>query len=186
VRRLLILSLLLLSPAIPSAAKKPAAPVKDVTFDGGPLDGIVLGTLVQADGKPGFGLKPSLPNTSPLPGKYAAPIQGFLDAYERKQPERYQAYFSPDAKSQFCDGPVTNNCYASEPFEDLPVEEHCQPNTPYFMGSGGDYQVRLEWVFKGQLYYISFVTLKNSRISKVITARAKPPVLVRSSAVPHG
>ena len=151
------------------------APKKDVVFNGGPIDKIVLGPLVKANGEAGFGLKPSAANVSPVPEPQASIIAGLLRAYDNGTPDAYRAFVTTDATSTQGEGLIIQNCRAARPFRDIPFTEHCTTNTPFYEG-GSDHSVRLEWIYKGQLYYL-FVKFREGKIASIVTTRATPPSL---------
>jgi hypothetical protein len=60
----------------------------------------------------------------------------------------------------------------------LKVTEDCTFNTPYFLhdqDSSGRDEVRLEWLFKGALWYWSEVYLSHGKIQLVRTHPADMP-----------
>jgi len=152
---------------------------KDTVMQGGPLDQLVLGPLVTADGQPGFGLKPSSPGVAPVPEPMLAVVTGLLRAYELGKKGSYQPYLAADATGTWCEGPMTENCREAVSFDGFTFGEHCVANTPFYEG-GSD--VRLEWSYKGQLYYISFVKFSGGKIQSVVTTRASVPAIFNPDA----
>ncbi|MDB5578067.1 MAG: hypothetical protein JWR80_3243 [Bradyrhizobium sp.] len=153
-------------------------PKKDIVFNGGPLDKIAMGPVGRSNGKAVFGLKPSAANVSPVPAPQQVVIAGFIDAYRRGAKGGLRQFLSANATGTWCEGPMVMNCMPAAPFEDMPFGEHCSANTPFYQG-GAD--VRLEWIYKRRLYYISFVRFDGDKIASIVTTRATMPQLTDAS-----
>jgi hypothetical protein len=155
----------------------------DVTFHGGLYAGLVIGDVVRPDnGERMRGLKVSTPGSSEVPPPGRAAVEGFLRAY-RTGRGGYSAFLTDDAVGIWCDDFV--HCTAPAKFRGLPFAEKSSANTPYLVPDG---RVRIEWSYKGMLYYLSWLTLRGDKISKVETRRAEiPHLLIRpAEGAPNG
>jgi len=142
-------------------------------FHGGPLDGVRVGEIVRPDnGVRIVGLKPSLPNASPLPSEDMPAVQAFVDAFERKDITRLNWFLTKNAAQQTCGHGFYAGCAPKRPFSELKVVEETTFNTPYYLGN---HAVRLEWLFKGELWYWSEVYLSDGKIRLVRTHPADMP-----------
>ena len=150
------------------AAVKPGS-----SYRGGPLDGIYVGEVVRPDNGHRFiGLKPSKPNASPVPTKDLRAVQALIDALEHRDASRMDGFLTKNAGQQGCAHGFYGGCGPVRPFSELKVAEDCTFNTPYYLGDG---RVRLEWLFKGELWYWSEVNLSDGKIRLVRTHPADMP-----------
>jgi hypothetical protein len=150
------------------AAIKPGS-----SYRGGPLDGVHVGEVVRPDnGNRIFGLKPSTPNASPVPAKDVPAVRAFVDAFEHRELSRLDGFLAKNAAQQVCGHGFYGSCGRSLPISELKVAEDCTFNTPYYLG---DDEVRLEWLFKGELWYWSEVYLSDGKIRLVRTHPADMP-----------
>ncbi|NIJ20073.1 hypothetical protein FHS95_001765 [Sphingomonas naasensis] len=173
--RLLLAAALVAAPVAAHAQDK----TKGTTFNGGPLDGIVMGPVVfVSDGKTHFGLKPSKADASPLPATLAAPVAALLKAYDTKDEAALTAMFTADAGAELCPKGMGGDCDPTTLSFAKQFSEHCDHNTPFLMKDG---QVRIEWLYKGQLYYISFLDFAGDKVSHVRTLVAEVPPMMNTS-----
>lgn len=134
-------------------------------YGGGPLAGISVGEVIRPDnGAHILGLKPSKANASPIPLQDRPAIQAFIEAFEKRDLSKLNGFLDKDVKLQPCPHGFYSACGPSLPLTNLKVGEDCTFNTPYYLG---DHVVRLEWLFKGILWYWSEVNLKNGKIRLV-------------------
>jgi hypothetical protein len=166
-------TLLALTTLIYSSAS--AAPIREYPpYRGGPLAGISVGEVVRPDnGNHVIGLKPSKPNASPIPVQDEPAVHAFVDAFENRDLSKLNGFLDRGAKLEPCHGGFYDSCGSKVLLTELKVTEDCTFNTPYYLG---DHTVRLEWLFKGALWYWSEVFLKNGKIRLVRMHRpAIPP-----------
>jgi len=155
---------------------------KDTTFHGGPLDGIGMGQVTfVSTGTVGLGLRPSAPNASPLPAVLAQPVGGILKAYEGRDETALAGYFAREATAELCLKGMAGECTKANLSFSSQFAEHCDHNTPYFMKDKG--QVRIEWLYKGQLYYISFLDMRDGKITHIRTLVADVPPVFRANSI---
>jgi hypothetical protein len=150
----------------------------EVTFHGGLFDGLVIGDVVRPDNHRRLrGLKISVPGSSPAPAEAQAAVTGFVDAYE-KGTNRFGPFVTADAVSILCQDLV--HCGPPVRLSELPFVEKCSANVPYLTPDG---RVRIEWSYKGMLYYVSWLKLRDGKIAEVETYRADiPRLLIRPAA----
>jgi hypothetical protein len=151
-----------------------AAPARErPPYRGGLLDGIYVGEVMRPDnGVRFFGLKPSKPNASPVPARDAPAVGAFMDAFEHKDLSRLNGYVTKDVQQEHCGHGFYSACGPKRPLSELKVAEDCTFNTPYYLG---DHTVRLEWLYRGTLWYWSEVYLSDGRIRLVRTHPADMP-----------
>jgi hypothetical protein len=173
-RSLIAAALMLAAPA--HAQGKVGDP--EITFHGGLFDGLVIGDVVRPDNHLRMrGLKISVPGSSPLGPDAKAAVAGFVRAYE-KGSNRFAPFATADAVSIWCEDLA--HCGQPLKLRRLPFGEKCVANVPYLTPDG---QVRIEWSYKGMLYYVSWLKLRGGKISEVRTYRAEiPHLLIRPVA----
>jgi hypothetical protein len=178
-RTILILAAALI--AVAPASSQTKMPPKDLTLEGGPWDGIVVGPLVRArDGKAGFGLKPSLANAAPAPAALAPQVEALIRAYRVGDRAHFKAILAPDATAELCRKGMFGDCRSTSLLFEEQFAEHCAANTPYFLKENG--QIRLEWLYKGQLYYISYLNFRGGKVTHIKTIIADVPPILNSEA----
>lgn len=155
--------------------------VKDQPFQGGPLSGIVMGPLVRVgNGNHVVGLKPSAPNAAPVPAKFVTAVEGLLRAYDAKDEAALRNFLTADASGEVCPRGMGGPCNPMPPLLTQHFAEHCDHNTPYFMGNN---QVRIEWLYRGELWYISFLDFGEGKISHIRTLVAEVPPMLKAPTI---
>jgi hypothetical protein len=163
--------------AVPMAAHA-LDKIEDRTFNGGPFDGIRYGPLVRiGNGVHVTGLKPSAPNAAPLPPALATLVEGLLKAYEAGDEANFRKYLTKGAEGEVCPQGIAGPCNKKPPLFTAHFAEICAHNTPYFMGRD---QVRIEWLYKGELWYISYLDFQNGKVSRIRTLVAEMPPMVNA------
>lgn len=143
------------------------------SYRGGPLDGIYVGEVIRPDnGVRIIGLKPSKPNASPVPAKDMPALQAFINAFEHRDLSKLDGFVAKNAGQQACAHGFYGMCGPIRPLSELRIAEDCTFNTPYYLGNG---KVRLEWLFRGELWYWSEVNLSDGKIRLVRTHPADMP-----------
>lgn len=121
-------------------------------FRGGPLDGVRVGEVIRPDnGVRIVGLKPSLPNASPLPPQDEPAVRAFVEAFERRDISKLDGFLTKNAAQRICGHGFYAGCGPKRPFSELKVGEETTFNTPYYLGN---HAVRLEWLFRGELVLV--------------------------------
>ncbi|MBA2466454.1 MAG: hypothetical protein H0V46_02470 [Sphingomonas sp.] len=118
------------------------------------------------------GLKPSKANASPVPAQDAPAIRAFIVAFEQRDLSRLNGFLTKSAGQQVCGHGFYAPCGAKRPFSELKVAEKTTFNTPYYLGG---HKVRLEWLYRGELWYWSEVDLSGGTIKLVRTHPADMP-----------
>jgi hypothetical protein len=167
--------------ALFSASAEPStmqSATKDEPFVGGPLDGISVGQLIRVrNGQPDVGLKPSQPNASPIPARFEAAVQGLLAAYQAHDIVGQRSFLTKSAKGELCPEGITGECGTVGPLFQDQFKEHCEHNTPYYVRDSGE--VRIEWLCNGELWYISYLRVRDDKVSHVRTAVAYVPPIIK-------
>lgn len=162
-------------------ATLPNAKLVGMKFTSGDLDGLSVSWRVDSEGMTFVGLAPSKPNASPLPKEIVPLVLGLVDAYQKGETAKYGHFVGPDTKTYIS----CLYCGQGLPFveHDFRVsrEEKLTLNTPYLLKHGAladfDYQVRLEWLHDGQLYYASVLVIDEGKVRDVFTYLPRiPPI----------
>jgi hypothetical protein len=156
-----------------AARTNPRTESKPKRYSGGPLDGIPIGVVVRPDNSTHFvGLKPSEPNASPVPTKDEPALRALMEAFQQRDVSKLNGFLAKNAGMEFCGHGFYASCSLLQSFSQLKMIEDCSFNTPYYLGNN---EVRLEWLFNGELWYWSEVFLSNGKIVAVRTHPADMP-----------
>lgn len=143
------------------------------SYQAGPLRGMGVGYVVRPDnGVRAINLTPSSPNASPIPAEDVRAVQAFMDAFQQGDRSKLQNFLTDDAKMQACMRRHNDPCDNPVGFDRVGVGTQCTFNTPYYLGN---HVVRLEWLFKGVVWYWSELHLTDGKISFVRMHRPDVP-----------
>ena len=95
-----------------------------------------------------------------------------MDALQHRDVAKLDGFLTKNAGQQTCGHGFYAGCSPKQPFSELKVVEATTFNTPYYLG---DHNVRLEWLYKGELWYWSEVYLSKGKIRLVRTHPADMP-----------
>ncbi|MGY4397611.1 hypothetical protein ACVWZA_002805 [Sphingomonas sp. UYAg733] len=140
---------------------------------GGPWDGLTIGDVVSPGGKPTRALEPSSRDASPLPPAYAPAVANFLKDYGDGLlgPSTTSVDVGPNNRA--CRYVGNTPCVLLSNFQGMPFDEKCVPNAPYYLRDSD--RVRIEWMFNGKLYYITWLSVRHGKIIDIGTAPADIP-----------
>lgn len=146
-----------------------------VTFSNGPLAGMSMS--MSADRSTAYHLRPSPRNAARLPDNLQPAVTRFIRGIERRRAlEFFRQALSEGATSTACETSMASECTAAVPFYGSAFREDCEANTPYFLGDGSRHgSVRIEWMYHGRVYYLTYLTFRDDKIASVTTTRATVP-----------
>lgn len=139
----------------------------------GPWDGLKIGDVARPDGKRQRGLMPTEPGASPLPQAEARVVAAFLDTYRSGSAGSFKSSVAVGSNNRACNAAGRLDCVLLGDFTHLPFEEQTVPNEPYYLKASN--RIRIEWVYKGMLYYLSWLSVRNGKIVEIDTSPADIP-----------
>jgi hypothetical protein len=140
---------------------------------GGPWDGLRIGDVTRPNGKQQRGLIPAAPGASPLPETEARVVAAFLNAYRSGTVGRFKSTVALGPNNRACSAAGHLECTLLGDFDGLPFGEQTVPAAPYYLKASD--RIRIEWVYKGMLYYISWLSVRNGKIVEIYTSPADIP-----------
>jgi hypothetical protein len=139
----------------------------------GPWDGLTIGDVTRPSGTHQRGLKPSVRGSSPLPAAEAKVVAAFLDAYRNGRLESFKSSVAVGPNNRACPAWENVTCTLLGDFDGLPFGEKAVPNAPFYLKASD--RIRIEWVYRGMLYYVSWMSVRNGKIVDIDTAPADIP-----------
>ena len=144
----------------------------DKPFEGGPLEGLSLGKVVDPEGHHFDGLLASKPNASPVAAQDKLAVAAFI-GHRSGAPDGYLTAFLVKKPHFFTCFKQDEPCRETARVTNF--VEPCTANAPYRMANG---VIRVEWLYGSALYYISMVELSDGRIKSATTSPAWAPLTI--------
>jgi hypothetical protein len=140
---------------------------------GGPWDGLTVGDVTRPNGRRQRGLMPAAPGASPPPPADAKIVAAFLEAYRNEPVGSFKSSVAVGPNNLACPSVGRLACTLLGDFTELPFGEPTVPNTPFYLKASD--RIRIEWMYKGMLYYISWLSVRNGKIVEIDTTPADIP-----------
>jgi hypothetical protein len=108
-----------------------------------------------------------------IPPEIGSLVTHILHSQSKETPIDRQL-LAPGATAEFCTT-FSEDCKKQAPLRKWPLRSEFVPGAPYALADG---RVRIEWLRRGKLQYLSFITFVGAKVVDISTVPAQIPRIV--------